>query len=611
MKRIACILLAFISLCHCVSSADGSARNLKGLSPCALAATADGLDIYIAEYTANQIVKLNLASGKIIQTINTTLPPTGLALGKKTGQLYVTLEAPKGQVVSYMVNSGEIAWETSIGNSPLSPVLSSDDKTLAVCNRFSNSVSLIDAETGKEKGRVATTRQPIAAAFTPDGSQLLVANHLPAMAATDDHVGAEVSLIDPLSKTIIASVKLENGATGVRGVCTSPDGLFAYITHTIGRYQVPTTQIEKGWINTNAMTVIDLKLKKPYCTIMLDDLDLGAANPWGIACTGDGSKLCVSHSGTHEISVINRLALHEQIQKIEKGEKVNGSKSIEDAANDLSFLTGIRQRIPLSGNGPRSVCVAGDKAVVANYFTDDISLVSLDGKGAEVQKLSLGLNVALSIGRKGEMLFNDAQYTFQKWLSCSTCHPDTRSDGLNWDLLNDGIGNPKNTKSLLLSFLTPPTTWTAVRRNAKESVQAGIRHIQFTERPEEHGSAIEAYLRAFQPTPSPFLIDGKLSEAAIRGKATFERAGCADCHTPPLFTDKKSRNMGLGIGAEENKIFDTPSLIECWRNAPYLHDGRAANLKDIFLKHDVTNKFGAKNLSENELNDLLEYVLSL
>ena len=28
--------------------------------------------------------------------------------------------------------------------------------------------------------------------------------------------------------------------------------------------------------------------------------------------------------------------------------------------------------------------------------------------------------------------------------SCATCHPDGRSDGLNWDLLNDGIGNPKN-----------------------------------------------------------------------------------------------------------------------------------------------------------------------
>src|SRR5204862_1447522 len=87
--------------------------------------------------------------------------------------------------------------------------------------------------------------------------------------------------------------------------------------------------------------------------------------------------------------------------------------------------------------------------------------------------------------RKGEKLFNDGLLSFQGWLSCASCHgPDGRVDGLNWDLLNDGIGNPKNTKSLLLAHRTPPAMSQGVREDAEEAVRAGIRHILFAERPD-------------------------------------------------------------------------------------------------------------------------------
>ena len=52
-----------------------------------------------------------------------------------------------------------------------------------------------------------------------------------------------------------------------------------------------------------------------------------------------------------------------------------------------------------------------------------------------------------------------------------------RPDALNWDLLNDGIGNPKNTLSLLLSHQTPPVMITGVRASAEDAVRAGIKYI--------------------------------------------------------------------------------------------------------------------------------------
>ena len=45
-------------------------------------------------------------------------------------------------------------------------------------------------------------------------------------------------------------------------------------------------------------------------------------------------------------------------------------------------------------------------------------------------------------------------------------------DGLNWDLLNDGIGNPKSTKTLLYSHATPPAMISGIRADAETAVRA-------------------------------------------------------------------------------------------------------------------------------------------
>ena len=121
-----------------------------------------------------------------------------------------------------------------------------------------------------------------------------------------------------------------------------------------------------------------------------------------------------------------------------------------------------------------------------------------------------------------------------------------RVDGLNWDLLNDGIGNPKNTKSLLLAFKTPPAMSIGVRESAEAAVRAGMRHILFTVQPPEVAEALDAYIKSLKPVPSPYLVKGKLSAAARRGEKMFpsEEVGCAKCHPGPLFTDFKAYDVG-------------------------------------------------------------------
>ena len=153
---------------------------------------------------------------------------------------------------------------------------------------------------------------------------------------------------------------------------------------------------------------------------------------------------------------------------------------------------------------------------------------------------------------------------------------------------------------------------TGARSDAEAAVRAGIRHIQFAVCPEEDAVAIDEYLKSLKPAPSPYLVKGKLSKAAKRGKKVFDKAGCASCHTPPLYTDLKQYDIGTSNGMDKNKLFDTPTLVEVWRTAPYMHDGRAETMKEVLTKYNPNDDHGnTSNLTEEQINDLTEYILSL
>jgi cytochrome c peroxidase len=283
---------------------------------------------------------------------------------------------------------------------------------------------------------------------------------------------------------------------------------------------------------------------------------------------------------------------------------------------DFTFLSGLRQRVPLAetGLGPRAIAVVGGTGYVANYFSDTLAAVTLSRSNSRVETVALGPKADGGAVRAGELCFHDARLCYQGWQSCASCHPgDARMDGLNWDLLNDDRGNPKSTRSLLLAHRTPPAMSLGVRETAETAVRAGLEHVLFTRQPEEVPAAMDRYLKSLKPVPSPFLVEGRLSEPAGRGRLIFERAGCADCHPPGLYTDLRSYDVGTRVrGDQPDDEFDTPTLVELWRTAPYLHDGSAATVREVITSRNPRDEHGVTSkLSEREIEDLLAFLLSL
>lgn len=615
MRNLMCGLLAFLF----TVSAFGAYKSPNVVLP-----SPDGKLIYVLCHDSGEILTVSTDENKIVNTIGVAERATGMCVSEDGAKAYVTSGESQGKIQVVSLTSGLIEKEIKAGHSPNAPIVSKDGKRLFVCNRYTAKITEYALPELTETRKYDAIREPCAAALTPDGKTLFVLNHLPNDPADSFDVASNVTCIDTENGDV-KTIRLPNGSGSLLGICVSPDGRYVFVTEILARYQMPTTQLERGWINTNAISILDAVKKEFINAVLLDDIDLGASNPWGIAITPDCKQLAIAVAGTHEIitvdveGMLNKLsALPKTVAEAKAAGKYDeksssSSKTSGDVPNDLAFLVGLKKRIKLSktDKGPRAIAFANGKYWTGMYFAD--TLVSVDANG-KIGTLSLGPKPEMTAERRGESNWNDATMCFQQWLSCASCHPDARVDAYNWDLLNDGMGNPKNAKSMLYGHLAPPAMWHGVRASSAMAVGTGFKHILFSVRSKEELDDTEAYIVGLNPVPSPYLVDGKLSEAAQRGKAVFEnpKIGCASCHYGEQFTDKKMHDVGSKAAFDRKAEFDTPQLNEVWRTGPYMHDGRFVKMPDVFKigKHgDVQGD--VEGLSDSQIEDLAEYVLSL
>ncbi len=609
-RRVTAILLGCLALgiLAIISGSRGhTARGPLYHSPQYLAVTADGATAYVTDPTADAVAVADLQGW----TLKGALPlpdPTGVVLSPDGNTLYAA-GGKEDKVFAVDLASGKVRGTVGVGRRPVGMALSPDGATLYVCNQFTNDVSVVGTARLEQTARLKVIREPRFAALGA-GNTLVVANQLPLGSNLDDSLGAEVSLVN-LADGSVTNVKLALGATDVGQVVCSADGKWAYLVHSLSRWLVPPTQLDRGWVNTSALTIIDVPAKKRLATVLLDDLDRGAANPCGLALSPKGDELYVTHAGTNEISLIDVAGLHKMIAERAPDNPV----ALEDDLTAL-YRSGARRRVACGGVRPQGIAAIPGAVVCANYFSGDLTKIELT-RGKVVGTLPLGEQPPMDEVRKGAMLFSDATICFQGWQSCLSCHPEGRTDGLAWDLLNDGIGNPKHTRSLVASTRTPPVMAHAEREDATVATDAGLKFILFHVPAGDEVKCIVAYMDALEPERSPYRNpDGSLSEAATRGKAIFESkdTACADCHSGPYYTDCNNYDVGTKWKMDNDnfKDFKTLKLVELFRTAPYLHDGSAVTLREVLLDRNRDQWHGhVSQLSPQQMNDLIEYLLSL
>ena len=555
--------------------------------------------IYVSDATNDALYRMD-GDGKIEKTV--TFSATVSKVKAENGKVYVLWGELDGELGIFDADLN-LEKTVPVGHTPTDLYISGN--TAYIANLFSNSVSVVDLDKGEEIATVMVSREPCCLAAV--GNVLYVGCRLQDGAANGETVSSKVCKIDLTDMTkneTVGFIALPNGCVNIRGITATGDGKIV-VTHTVARYSYPTTQLDRGWVNSNGFSVIDPENDTPTA-FLLDEVERGAANPWDVVQTEDEKYLVFSIAGTGELVRVEYKKIFSRVEKVEAGKDPNAA-STEAIVNRIGFLSDVEKRLALPGDGVRALCIDGKKIYAAEYFTGDI--VIADASLDKIEKtLSLGKQPEMTPEREGETLWHSAKFCYQNWESCSSCHPNARSDGLCWDEGGDGWGTPKNTKSMIFSVRTPPVLMTGVMENAEANVMGTVREAFRSGLADEKVEAMYAYLRSLQPVDSPYLNrNGTYTELAQRGKELFEEVGCAVCHPAPLYTDLKFRKSPyLGSdGSWEDRAFITPTLVEIWRSAPYTYSGGETDIMEIITK------FSSRELTKNEWAELTRFVLSI
>jgi len=272
------------------------------------------------------------------------------------------------------------------------------------------------------------------------------------------------------------------------------------------------------------------------------------------------------------------------------------------------------------------ITIPAGTETVASSGSGSISVVDIE-KQERVRVIDLGGPDVITQARQGERVFHSAARTFARQFSCHSCHPDGHVDGITYDIEPDGLGiNPVDNRTLRGIFDTAPFKWEGTNPTLQR--QCGPRLAAFFTRIDpftpEQSAALERYIVTIRRPPNRYRTGEELTPAQRRGKVIFEREydksgnrltrtqRCVSCHAPPYFTNREVFDVGTASSLDTHSAFDVPHLNNIYDSAPYLHDGRAQSLDEIWTVYNPRDLHGFTNdLTKDELNDLIEYLMSL
>jgi YVTN family beta-propeller protein len=581
-------------------------------SPLELLLSPDGTRLYVLCQGADEVRVLNSVSGAVLQTIPVGHVPRGFSLSPDARRLLVAnswddtvtvIDTQKGRVMA--------TWGT--GFEPSSVVEDRAGKLLYVADRISNDVMVLDATTGEKKSTLTAGRGASYMTMAPDGSQLYVTHVYPNPTAYRTPPRSEITVIDPARARLVDRLLLPDIA-GVFHVAISLDGRLGVAAELHPKNLVPMAHVEHGWIFGNTLTVFGADVGRSV-EIPLDELDRYYALPFGVAITPDKSRFYVTHGGSNCVTVIDVRRMLSYI-------RAHPEPFAEDLSASAHYVVA---RIAV-GKNPRGLVMSRDGArlYVANRLDDSISVI--DTRALDVARtIRLAGPEKISPLRRGEQTFYTAKYAFEGQFGCSNCHIDSTFDGLQWDLEPDGFGKDIVDNRLLEDLRgTEPFKWNG--GNPSIAVECGTRTETYFWRSQTFDDRTLAdlvlYIRHLPLRPNRFrAAGGDLTPAQERGRAIFNRTvdklgqpipegnRCSFCHSGAKGTSQKSFDVGTGKATDNSGLLDTPQLMNVALTAPYLHDGSAKSLEEIWTVYNPHDKHGRTNdLTKDELNDLVEYL---
>ena len=311
-----------------------------------------------------------------------------------------------------------------------------------------------------------------------------------------------------------------------------------------------------------------------------------------------------------------------------------------------------------TGLAPQGLVLSGDGATlyVHNFMSRTVTAYDSSGVTSSTSFAMPLLGQVSTVSSeqlapqvlRGKRIFynaRDARMTKSGYLSCATCHLDGGGDGQVWDFTDRGEGL-RNTIPLVgrAGVGQGRVHWTANFDEIQdfehdmrgpfggkgflpdELFSSGTVSVPLGQPKRGLNADLDA-LAEYVTSLSEFglspwrLAGGALTSKAQKGKLLFASLNCAACHSGAGFTDSPSGQihdvgtLGPGSGQASGGPLtglDTPTLRGLWASAPYLHDGSAATLRDVFSTRNPGGLHGPTNtLTKQELKRLEAYLLQI
>ncbi len=610
--------------CHLLTSDNSMIRKILDedyYSPFNVAVSKDGSRLYVVAQDANALLVVDAQTHKELDKILVGQFPHSVLLDKKGLTAFVSNQW--SDYVSVIdLKTAKVVDTLQTGNGPSGLSLSADEKSLYVVNTFSSDVSVIDLSTKQEIKRLISGDNPTGIKISPNGKVIYVTSRRAKIVPYGEPLVSELTLIDEITQQVAEYKKIES-AYMIENITFTPTGDLALFTLIRPKNMVPYIQIDHGWIMTHGIGIIEQKENGRVIQLLLDEPNAYYADPFDIVVSPDGKKAFVSSSGSNCISVIDIDSVRSLIAK-------STPQMLETYPNHLGISSQYIIKRIQTGSNPKGLELSPDGKLlyVAEQLEDRIAVINTESLET-INNIRLESTQKVSVNRHGRKLFTSAGNAFQNQFACYTCHPDMHEDGLVYNMAGKDMGrNMANTQSLREINHTAPFKWNG--KNQTVYKQDGMRFSTILTRNEAFSyndlDAITAFILTGIKNPPnlQYFPNGTLTESQLRGKAIFERSvdnegkvipekdRCITCHPPPYFSNFQFADVGTLVASDDSMLFDTPHLNGLFASAPYLHDGRAVTLEEIWTKYAHHDTHGRVNdLMKMQLNELIEYLKSL
>jgi YVTN family beta-propeller protein len=596
-----------------------TAKSPQYKTPLNMALSPDGNEIYVACEASHTVIVVDVSTLKKVAEIEAGHHPTDVTFSPDGEKAYVSNRLD--DTVSVIdVALRKVTATIPVGDEPHGVLTDASGKHLYVLNTSTDSISVFDTAALKEIKRLTASRSPWSLSLSPDGSEIFVTNNLSRFVEFRTPSMSEVTVLDT-ARAVVAERIVVPAANLLQGVDWHPSGKFAVITLNRTKNLVPMTRLLQGWTITNGLGIIwrDGRVDQ----VLLDEPGMCFPDPADVAITPDGRLALVTSSGSNRIAVVNLPKLIKMLESASPYERARVFPNHLGKPTEF-VITHISTK-----HSPRGIIITpdGKTAFAANALDDSLTVIDLNKLDA-VARVDLGGPKVITKVRYGERLFHSADITFHRQFSCHSCHPDGHIDGLTYDIEPDGIGSsPVDNRTLRGILDTAPFKWEGTNPSLQR--QCGPRLAVFFTRiqpftPKEL-SALDNYICTIPRPPNRYRpLGAELTEAQRRGKKMFERTmtndgrvipkedRCVTCHFPPLYTDRDRHDIGTKFELDRESEFDTPHLNNIYDSAPYLHNGIAETLEEIWTRYNPDDRHGVTNdMTKDQLNDLIEFLKTL